>query len=89
MAQFARVHCGATISSGDKPHELKTVPAKELAIDDRHHRPVIGVRVFHGGSSAVLVHLAYFYHYGYVRCNLSQDSELEDGVYDYVDINTA
>ena len=57
MAQFARVHCGATISSGDKPHELKTVLATELAIDDLHHRPVIGVRVFHGGSSAILVHL--------------------------------
>ena len=28
MAQFARVHCGATISPGDKPHELKTGPCQ-------------------------------------------------------------
>ena len=77
MAQFARLHCGATISSG----ELKTIPAEELAIDHVTHRPVIGIRVYHGGSSAVLVHLAYFYHYGHARCNLSQDTHLEEGVY--------
>ena len=64
-AQFARTHCGATAKSG----ELETVPAKELAIDHRTHRPVIGVRVFHGGPSAALNHLAYYYHHGYVRCN--------------------
>ena len=60
MAQFAKVHCGATISSSEKSNELRTVPATELAIDAIQHKPVIGVRVYHEGSAAVLVHLAYF-----------------------------
>ena len=36
-----------------------------------------------------MVNLAYYYHYGYHRCNLAQDSELEEGVYAYVDIESA
>ena len=35
------------------------------------------------------MNLAYYYHYGYHRCNLAQDSELKDGVYAYVDIEDA
>ena len=33
--------------------------------------------------------LAYYFHYGCVRCNLSQDSQLQEGVYAYVDIDSA
>ena len=84
-AQFARTHCGSTISSG----ELKTLPSKELVIDRRNHKPVIGIRVFHGGPSAVVNNVAYFNYYGYVRCNLSQDTHLAGGVYAYIDIQTA
>ena len=50
---------------------------------------MIGVRIYYGGAAAVLVNLAYYYHYGYHRCNLAQDSELEEGVYAYVDIESA
>ena len=37
----------------------------------------------------MLVNLADYYHYGYHRCNLAQDSELKEGVYAYVDIADA
>ena len=76
-AQFARTHCGATISSG----EQKTTPAKDLIIDKRNQKPVIGIRVFHGGASAVVNNVAYYNYYGYMRCNLSQDTHLAEGVY--------
>ena len=89
MAQFSQTHCGATIVSGIGADELRTVPSEELAGNATEHQPVIAVRIFHGGAAAVLVHLAYYYHYGYVRCNLAQDSELEEGVYAYVDIAAA
>ena len=46
-------------------------------------------RVYHGGPSSILVNLAYYYHYGYHRCNLAQDTELEEGVYAFVDIQSA
>ena len=35
------------------------------------------------------MNLAYHYHYGDHRCNLAQDSELQEGVYAYVDIEDA
>ena len=50
---------------------------------------MIGVRIYFGGASAVLVNLADYDHYGYNRCNLAQDSELKEGVYAYVDIEDA
>ena len=84
-AQFARTHCGSKITS----RELSTTPAKDLVIDRKTHKPVIGVRVFHGGPSAVVNNVAYFNYYGYVRCNLSQDTHLAEGVYAYIDIQTA
>ena len=64
-------------------------PATDLALDKKTHKPVIGIRVFHGGASAVVNNLAYYSYYGYMRCNLSQDTHLAEGVYAYVDIESA
>ena len=45
--------------------------------------------MFHGGAQAVVNTVAYYYYYGYVRCNLAQDSHLAEGVYAYTDIAKA
>ena len=55
----------------------------------KYHRPIIAVRVFHGGAQAVINNVAYYFYYGYARCNLAQDAHLEEGVYAYVDIDSA
>ena len=81
VAQFYKKHCATTITSGAREEVVRTIPSEELMVTEDEHIPVIGVRVYFGGASAVLVNLAYFYHYGYHRCNLAQDSELKEGVY--------
>ena len=88
MAQFYKKHIGATIVSGVGVNAVRTIPSVDLK-DVPDDKPILAVRVYHGGASAVLVNLAYYYHYGYHRCNLAQDSELEEGVYAFVDIEMA
>ena len=70
---------------------MKTYTPSEDFIDDTtgEHLPVIGVREFHGGAQAVVNTVAYYYYYGYVRCNLAQDSHLAEGVSAYTDIAKA
>ena len=85
-AQWVNEHHEATLKN-----EVKTYTPYEDFIDDTtgEHLPVIGVRVFHGGAQAVVNAVAYYYYYGYVRCNLAQDSHLAEGVYAYTDIAKA
>ena len=56
---------------------------------DGTQQPVIGVRIFHGGAQQVINEIAYYFHYGYMRCNIAQDAHLQEGVYAYVDILSA
>ena len=84
-AQFDKTHGAATLRSGP----LSTTPAEDLNNYDGTHRPIIGVRVFHGGAQQVVNDIAYYFCYGFMRCNLSQDAHLEEGIYAYVDIETA
>ena len=72
-------------------NNVKTFIPHEDFVDDEtgEHLKVIGVRVFHGGAQAVINTVAYYYYYGYVRCNLAQDSHLAEGVYAYIDIAKA
>ena len=49
---------------------------------------IIAVRKY-ANISAVIVHLAYYFHYGSHRCNLASDSELGEAVYCYTDVDTA
>ena len=74
--------------SGTGANSKRSEPWTELK-ETPHDIPILAVRVYHGGPSSVLVNLAYYYHYGFHRCNLAQDTELEEGVYAYVDIETA
>ena len=85
-AQWVNRHLEPTLKN-----EVKTYTPSEDFIDDTtgEHLPVIGVRVFHGGAQAVVNAVAYYYYYGYVRCNLAQDSHLAEGVYAYTDISKA
>ena len=84
-AQFDKVHGGATIKSGDK----SIVPSQDLLRDDGTSRPIVAVRIFHGGAQQVVNNIAYYFHYGFMMCNLMQDVHLEEGVYGYIDIETA
>ena len=84
-AQFDKTHGAATLRSGS----LSTTPAEDLNNYDGTHRPIIGVRIFHGGAQQVVNDIAYHFCYGFMRCNLAQDAHLEEGVYAYVDIETA
>ena len=52
-------------------------------------RPIIGIRVFNGGAQQVINEIVYYIHYGYMRCNISQDVHLQEGVYAYADIISA
>ena len=84
-AQFDKTHGAATLRSGP----LSTTPAEDLNNYDGTHRPIIGVRIFHGGAQQVVNDIAYYFCYGFMRCNLAQDAHLEEGIYAYVDIETA
>ena len=84
-AQFARTHGGATLKSGEKI----IVPSTELVKTTKLHTPIIAIRIFHGGAEAVCNNVAYHLYYGYTRCNLAQDIHLREGVYAYVDIDSA
>ena len=53
-AQFAKTHRGATITSGEKT----IVPSTALAETPKYHRPIVAIRVFHGGASAVVNNVA-------------------------------
>ena len=41
------------------------------------------------GAQQVVNDIAYYFHYAFMRCNLAQDVHLEEGVYAYVDIDSA
>ena len=85
-AQWAMEHCGATLKSDN----LEYVPSQDFVDEETgKHQPVVGIRVFHGGAQAVVNTVAYYYYYGYVRCNLAQDSHLTEGVYAYIDVAKA
>ena len=56
---------------------------------DGSQQPIIGVRVYHGGAQQVMNEIAYYFHYGCMRCNIAQDVHLQEGVYAYVDIDSA
>merc|ERR1711989_165226 len=84
-AQYDKRHGAATIKSGDK----SIIPSEELAKGNGEYRPIVAVRIFHGGPQQVVNNLAYFYHTGYMHCNLMQDVHLEEGVYGYIDIEGA
>ena len=67
---------------GKEPYKFgKTKDGKQI--------PIIGVRVFHGGPQQALNEYVYYIHYGFMRCNLAQDSTLQEGVYAWTDINLA
>ena len=57
QAHFAKTHRGATIKSG----EISITPSTELVKTIKCHRPIIAVRVFHGGAQAVINNVAYFF----------------------------
>ena len=50
---------------------------------------MIAVRVLHGGAQQLCNEVAYYYHYGFMRCNLAQDVHLQEGIYAYIDVETA
>ena len=84
-AQFEKIHGNATIRSGDR----SITPSTELLRSDGTYKPIVAVRIFHGGAQQVVNNVAYYFHYGFMMCNLAQDVHLEEGVYGYVDIETA
>ena len=53
---------------------------------DGKQRPIIGVRVFHGGPQQAINEYVYYIHHGFMRCNIAQDSHLQEGVYAWNDI---
>ena len=60
VAQFHKKHCGSTVISGAGADVVRTIPSEELTLSEDEDRPVIGVRVYCGGASGVLVNLEYF-----------------------------
>ena len=56
---------------------------------DGSQRPIIGIRVFHGGPQQAINEYVYYIHHGYMRCNISQDVHLREGVYAWTDILSA
>ena len=84
-AQFEKIHGNATLRSGDQC----ITPSTDLIERDGAHKPIVAVRVFHGGAQQVVNNIAYYFHYGFMMCNLAQDVHLEEGVYAYIDIETA
>ena len=84
-AQNDRTHGHATIKSA-----LETeVPSSFKFREDGSQRPIVGIRVFHGGPSQAMNEYIYQSHYGFMHCNLAQDGHLHDGVYCWNDIQTA
>ena len=84
-AQFDKNHGGATLKS-DK---TSITPSIALCKKDGSQRRIIAVRIFHGGAQQVVNDVAYYFHFAFMRCNLAQDVHLEEGVYAYVDIDSA
>merc|ERR1711867_228584 len=84
-AQYDKTHGTATIRSAS----CVTVPSVDFTRANGEARPIVAVRIFNGGPQQVVNNLAYYYHYGYMHCNLMQDVHLEEGVYGYVDIEAA
>ena len=80
-AQHDRVHGEATLKPSDGP---SITPSTEL-----RKKPMIAVRVLHGGAQQLCNEVAYYYHYGFMRCNLAQDVHLQEGIYVYIDVETA
>ena len=85
LAQFDKNHGNATLKSGN----VSTTPSTDLCNSDGTQRPIIAVRIFHGGAQQVVNDIAYYFHYAFMKCNLAQDVHLEEGVYAYIDIDTA
>ena len=68
-AQFDKNHGGATLKS----NKLSITPSTALCKEDATQRPIIAVRIYHGGSQQVVNDIAYYFHYALMRCNLAQD----------------
>ena len=85
-----RHHKAETQAKADSIHGFATIKASvtEATPSDfpirsglNTARPVIGIRVFHGGPSQAMNEWVYQSYYGYMHCNLAQDGHLHDGVY--------
>ena len=57
--------------------------------DDGSQRPIVGIRVFHGGPQQAVNEYVYQVHYGFMHCSLAQDSNLHEGIYCWNDIQAA
>ena len=78
-------HGQATIKA---PMETK-VPYDFEVREDGTQKPIIGIRVFHGGPSQAMNEIVYQSFHGFLHVNLAQDGELKEGVYCWNDIKKA
>ena len=83
-------------AQNDKKHGEATIQAKfsiqpnTLPIrKNGSQQPIIGIRVFHGGPQQAINEYVYYIHHGCMRCNISQDVHLREGVYAWTDILSA
>ena len=58
-AQFDKVHGIATLKSG----HVTVMPSRDLIKKDGTPRPIIAVRIYHGGAQQVINDMAYYFHY--------------------------
>ena len=77
--QHHMTHGEATIKVGTK----SCIPSAQVM-----NEPIIAIRTYSGPYTAI-VNLAYYYHYGSHRCNLSQDIDLGSAVYCFTDVTSA
>ena len=52
-------------------------------------KPILGIKVFHGGPQQAMNEYVYQILFGFMRCNISQDSQLLEGVYAWADVQSA
>ena len=84
-AQNDKVHGKATIKA-----PLETMTPSHFPYDhEGAQRPIVGIRVFHGGPQQAINEYAYQAHYGYMHCNMAQDCNLHEGIYCWNDIQAA
>ena len=75
-AQNDKVHGKATIKAA-----LETQTPSDFPYNpDGTQRPIVGIRVFHGGPQQAMNEYVYQPHYGYMHCNMAQDCNLHEGI---------
>ena len=85
-AKTERTHGQATIKTA-----LETAVPSTFKIrkEEKSPKPILGIRVFHGGPSQAMNEWVYQSYYGYMHVNLAQDGHLHDGVYCWNDVRKA